>query len=244
MHSRFGRRDFARANVQQEIVSGDRRKGMKKRVVLIMVATVFFVFTAQVGSSEELDKRFALGARAGFYKITDDDMPQGEIKSSGTLYGEANLTYFFVDYLSLEFSAGYTKPDLDLTLSSTGSVVEYGELEQIPFLLTARFHWWSDIPKVGLYAGGGVGYFINDFTVSSTLRGLYPGVAVDADNSFGALVAVGVEYFIRTKWALSVDFKYVYNSVDFLQTQPGVSPSAFDLNVSTFLGGVGIKYFF
>lgn len=217
---------------------------MKKRVILIMLATVFFIFTGQVGSAEELNKRFALGARAGFYKITDDDMPQGEIKSNGTLYGEANLTYFFVDYFSLEFSGGYTKPDLDLTLSSTGSVVEYGELEQIPFLLTARFHWWSDIPKVGLYAGGGVGYFINDFTVSSTFQSLNPGVAVDVDNSFGALAAVGIECFITPKWALSVDFKYVYNSVDFLQTQPGVSPSAFDLNVSTFLGGVGIKYFF
>ena len=209
-----------------------------------MFAAVSFVFTAQFGSAEELDKRFALGARAGVYKISDDDMPQGEIKSNATVYGEANLTYFFVDYFSLEFSGGYVKPDLDLTLSATGSVVEYGELEQIPFLLTARFHWWADIPKVGLYAGGGFGYFVNDFTVSSTLRDLYPGVSVDADNSFGALAAVGVEYFITTKWALNVDLKYVYNSVDFLQTQTGASPSAFDLNVSTFLGGVGIKYFF
>lgn len=216
---------------------------MKKRVILIMFATVFFVFTTQVGSAEELDKKFALGARAGVYKISDDDMPLGEIKSNATLYGEANVTYFFVDYFSLEFSGGYVKPDLDLTLT-TGSVVDYGEVEQIPFLLTARFHWWADIPKVGLYAGGGVGYFINDFNVSNTLRGLFPGVSVDADNSFGALVAVGVEYFITTKWALNVDLKYIYNTVDFLQTQPGVSPSAFDLNLSTFVGGVGIKYFF
>ena len=216
---------------------------MKKIVILIMFATVFFVFTAQVGFAEELDKKFALGARAGIYKISDDDMPLGEIKSNGTLYGEANLTYFFVDYFSLEFSGGYVKPDLDLTLT-TGSVVNYGEVEQIPLLLTARFHWWADIPKVGLYAGGGVGYFVNDFNVSDTLSGLFPGVSVDADNSFGALVAVGVEYFITTKWALNVDVKYIYNTVDFVQTQPGVSPSAFDLNLSTFVAGVGIKYFF
>jgi outer membrane protein W len=244
MHNRFGRRDSKWARVQQEIASVVRRKGMKIRVVLIMFATAFFVFAAQVGSAEELVNRFALGARAGFYKLANEDIPQGEIKSSGTVYGEANLTYFFVDYFSLEFSGGYVKPDLDLTLSSTGSVVEYGELEQIPFLLTARFHWWSDIPKVGLYAGGGVGYFINDFTVSSTLNSLYPGVSVDVDNSFGALVAVGVEYFLTTKWALSVDVKYVYNPVDFLQTQPGVSPSAFDLDLNTFLAVAGIKYFF
>ena len=204
---------------------------------------MFFVFTVQVGSAEELDKRFAVGARAGFYKISDDDMPLGEIKSNGTLYGEANLTYFFVDYFSLEFSGGYVKPDLDLTLT-TGSVVNYGEVEQIPLLLTARFHWWADIPKVGLYAGGGVGYFVNDFNVSDTLSGLFPGVSVDADNSLGALVAVCVEYFITTKWALNVDVKYIYNTVDFVQTQPGVSPSAFDLNLSTFVAGVGIKYFF
>ena len=216
---------------------------MKKIVILIMFATVFFVFTVQVGSAEELDKRFAVGARAGFYKISDDDMPLGEIKSNGTLYGEANLTYFFVDYFSLEFSGGYVKPDLDLKLT-TGSVVNYGEVEQIPLLLTARFHWWADIPKVGLYAGGGVGYFVNDFNVSDTLSGLFPGVSVDAYNSFGALVAVGVEYFITTKWALNVDVKYIYNTVDFVQTQPGVSPSAFDLNLSTFVAGVGIKYFF
>jgi outer membrane protein W len=217
---------------------------MKKRVVLIMFAILCFVFASQVGSAEELDKRFAVGARTGFYKLGNDDIPQGEIKSSGTLYGEANLTYFFVDYFSLEFSGGYVKPDLDLTLSSTGSVVQYGELEQVPFLLTARFHWWNDIPKVGLYAGGGVGYFINDFTVSSTLQSLNPGIAVDVDNSIGALVAVGVEYFLTTKWALSVDVKYIYNPVDFFQTEPGGSPSAFDLDLNTFLAVAGIKYFF
>jgi outer membrane protein W len=217
---------------------------MKKRVVLIMIATVFFVFTVRVGSAEELDKRFAIGARAEFYKIADDYIPQGEIKSSGTLYGEANLTYFFVDYFSLEFSGGYAKPDLDLTQSSTGYVVDYGELKQIPFLLTARFHWWSDIPKVGLYAGGGVGYFINDFSVSSTFRSLNPGVAVDTDNSLGAVVGVGLEYFISTQLALNVDLKYIYNPVDFVQTQAGVSSSAFDLDLNTFFGGVGIKYYF
>ena len=217
---------------------------MKKRVILLVFVTALFVFIGQVGSAEELAKKFAVGARAGFYKIADDDMPQGEITSNGTLYGEANLTYFFVDYFSLEFSGGYVKPDLDLKENATGYVVEYGELKQIPFLLTARFHWWSDIPKVGLYAGGGVGYFINDFSVSSTFTSLNPGVVVDADNSLGAVVGVGLEYFISTKLALNVDLKYIYNPVDFLQTQPGVSPSAFDLNLNTFLGGVGIKYYF
>ena len=217
---------------------------MKKRVILLVFVTALFVFIGQVGSAEELAKKFAVGARAGFYKIADDDMPQGEITSNGTLYGEANLTYFFVDYFSLELSGGYVKPDLDLKENATGYVVEYGELKQIPFLLTARFHWWSDIPKVGLYAGGGVGYFINDFSVSSTFTSLNPGVVVDADNSLGAVVGVGLEYFISTKLALNVDLKYIYNPVDFLQTQPGVSPSAFDLNLNTFLGGVGIKYYF
>ncbi len=67
---------------------------------------------------------------------------------------------------------------------------------------------------------------------------------MDADNSFGALVGAGLECFISTKLALNVDLKYIYNLVDFLQTQPGVSPSAFDLNLNTFLGGVGIKYYF
>ncbi|MGD8228340.1 MAG: OmpW family outer membrane protein [Desulfobacteraceae bacterium] len=217
---------------------------MKNKIIFVMSVTVLFVFIAEVGSAQELEKKFALGARAGFYQILDDDMPQGEITSSATAYGEANLTYFFVDYFSLELSGGYVKPDLDLKQNATGYVVEYGEIKQIPFLLTARFHWWSDIPKVGLYAGGGVGYFVNDFTVSDTFISLNPGVSVDADNSFGALVALGVEYFITTKWALSVDFKYIYNPVDFLQTQPGVSPLAFDLNLNTFIGVVGIKYFF
>ncbi|MGD9073636.1 MAG: OmpW family outer membrane protein [Desulfobacteraceae bacterium] len=217
---------------------------MKKKIILIMFVTAVFVFCGTVGFAQEMEKKFGIGARAGFYRIADDDTPQGEIKSSGTLYGEANLTYFFVDYFSLELSAGYVKPNLDLTQNSTGYVVEYGELEQIPFLLTARFHWWNDIPKVGLYAGGGLGYFFNDFSVSDTYSISNPGLAVEADDSLGAVVSVGLEYFITTKWALNVDLKYIYNPVDFLQTQPGVSPSAFDLNLNTFLGGVGIKYYF
>ena len=217
---------------------------MKRKIILIMFVTALFVFSGTAGFAQEMEKKFAVGARAGFYKITDDDIPQGEIKSSGTLYGEANLTYFFVDYFSLELSGGYVRPDLDLTESSTGFVLEYGELKQIPFLLTARFHWWNDIPKVGLYACGGVGYFFNDFSVSDTYSTSNPGIAVDADDSLGALVGLGLEYFITNKVALNVDIKYIYNPVDFLQTEPGVSPLAFDLNLNTFLGGVGIKYYF
>lgn len=217
---------------------------MKKRVILLMFVTALFMFIGQVGSAQELAKKFAVGARAGFYKIADDDISQGELTSDGTFYGEGNLTYFFVDYFSLEWSVGYVKPDLDLTQTATGYDLQYGELEQIPLLLTARFHWWSDIPKVCLYAGGGLGYFINDFSVSSAFGNLIPGVTVDVDNSFGAVVSAGIEYFISEKLALNVDLKYIYNPVDFIQTSPGVSSSAFDLNLNTFLGGVGIKYYF
>ena len=48
---------------------------MKIRVVLIMFATLFFVFATQAGFAEELVKRFALGARAGFYKLANEDIP-------------------------------------------------------------------------------------------------------------------------------------------------------------------------
>jgi outer membrane protein W len=210
----------------------------------MMFVAVLFVFIGRIGSAQELNKKFGIGARGSYYRIAKDDMPQGEIRNNGTLYGEANLTYFFVEYFSLELSGGYAKPDLDLRQNSTGFVVDYGEIEQIPFLLTARFHWWSDIPKVGLYAGGGVGYFINDFSVSSTFISLNPGVAVDVDNSFGLLAAAGIEYFITTNLALNVDVKYIYNPVDFVQTEPGVSPMSFDLDLNTFIGGVGVKYYF
>ena len=77
-------------------------------------------------------------------RLRDDDAPQGEIKSSGTVYGEVNLTYFFVEYFSLELSGGYAKPNLDLTQRSTGFAVEYGELKQIPFLSRSDFR----VPKV------------------------------------------------------------------------------------------------
>ncbi len=217
---------------------------MRKKVILGSFVTVIFLFVCQIGSAQELTNKFAIGARGAYYRIADDDMPLGQIKSSGTLYGEGNITYFLVNWFSLELSGGYVKPDLDLTWSSTGGVVEYGELEQIPILLTAHFHWWKEIPLVGLYAGAGFGYFINDFEVSNSLRSLYPNVAVDADNSLGFHIVAGLEYFVTKKLALNLDFKYVYNPVDFVQRQPGVNDLPFDLDLNTFYGGAGIKYYF
>jgi len=217
---------------------------MRKKVTFMIFVTVMFLFVVRIGSAQELGNKVAVGARGAFYKIADDDIPLGEIKSNGTAYGEANITYFFVNWFSLELSGGYVKPDLDLNRSSTGGVVEYGEIEQIPILLTAHFHWWKEIPLVGLYAGAGVGYFINDFEVSSSFRSVYPNVVVDADDSFGFHIVAGLEYFLTKKLSLNLDFKYIYNPVDFVQRQPGVADLSFDLDLHTFYGGAGIKYYF
>ena len=146
---------------------------------------------------------------------------------------------------SIELAAGYSKTDVDFNL--LGLTGDFGEFTQFPILGTARVHLWHpDIERPsGFYFGAGLGYYINDFKLSSAVNTLLPGYNVDVDNSFGAHFNAGFEINLVESLALNLDFKWIFmNDADVTTSVVGIGSTTTEVELKGWLFGVGLKYYF
>ena len=208
-------------------------------VLLGMVATVL-VFSSS-GLAQDVVNRFGLGFRASYLTPESDTVEDIKYDPDSTYLIEGNLTYFFLKSFSLEFLAGYTKPDVNAEFS--GLSVDFGELRQIPILLTGQYHYWFN-QKSNVYLGGGVGYYLNDFSLSSTVTSVDPTLDIEADNSIGYHLNAGFETFVANNTTINFDLKYIFNEVDFTEKEPGFPDDTSTVGLDSFVIGVGVKYYF
>jgi outer membrane protein W len=218
-----------------------------KKLLGIVVLSFVMVLVSQSSFAQEA-KKFAFGARVSYNIFQDDEIElfntniDTEYDSSVSI--SADFTYLFNESFSLELSLGYLKTDM--TVSRFGDKLGYGELTQIPILLTGRYHF-SVNDKVMPYIGLGVGYYLNDMEDADGNGDFFDdapsGVNSFADDAFGFHLAGGVEYFVTDNVALNLDLKYVL-----LSTTIGFDGAGYDENDSTtlnsFVFGIGAKYYF
>ena len=179
------------------------------------------------GLEKGLTGKSGFGIRVNYANYSDDDF---------NLYGEkvdteiddefgfgVNYTAFVSENFSLELSADYIEPDVELSFAG-GSVD--GELEQISVLLAGRIH--PELIGIFLpYLSGGVGYFFNDMDED------------DVDDSFGYFIGAGVEVFLSNDLSLNLDLKYIWNEIE-----ADVLGSSVDIDVDPFIAGLGLKFYF
>lgn len=215
---------------------------MNKKIGLVLCMITLLLFFNNATFAQEMDKKWGIGARLSYYAPDDTTIEDVSFDPDSSVLFEGNLTYFVNDLFSFEFGTGYTKPDVDA--ESSGISLEFGELEQIPILLTGRFHYWLPNTSTNFYAGAGVGYYVNDFDLSSLFQTAIPGFNIDSDDSFGFHVNGGVEFFINDNVAFDVDLKYIWNEADFTSTMSGFPPETDEIDLDAFSAGISIKYFF
>lgn len=217
----------------------------KKFIVPFFVVATLMLVVSQVSFAQDMEGRLGLGARASYVNFTDDDYTVYGVKvnvepDESVMYG-VNLTYFIQNYLSLELSVDYTETDVDL--KALGLSGDAGDFESIPVLLSLRAHL-STNTKVSPYLLFGIGYFFNDIDQNdSNIEFIYgPGAKVDVDDSFGFHVGGGVEVFVSENVALNLDFKYIWTEVETSVNVAGFTDE--DLDMDSFVAGLGIKYYF
>ena len=220
---------------------------MRKNIIIVFCVATLLLFSVNVSFAQGPDKKWGIGARISYYAPDDTTIEGLKFDPDETALFEGNLTWLPINWLSLEFTVGYAKTDINV--EALGVSLEFGELDQIPILLTGRLHWWSSDSKFTLYGGGGIGYYINDFEVSGIFatgipsQGI-PGLSGDADDSFGFHLAAGLEWFFAESWAFNLDLKYVWNEADFTLTPTGSAPEKDEIDLDAFVVGIGIKYYF
>lgn len=215
---------------------------MNKKIGIVLLIVAILLFFSNVSFAQEIENKWGIGARVSYYAPNDTMIEGINFNPDTTALFDGNLTYFFNKLFSLEFGVGYTKPDVDA--EALGFSQKFGELEQIPITLTGRVHYWFQNSATTLYVGGGVGYYLNDFKLSSAFTTLSPGLRLDADDSFGFHINGGVEFFITDNVALGGDLKYIWNDSDFTAFEPGFPPETVNIDLDAFSAGISIKYFF
>ncbi len=214
---------------------------MRKNIYTLLCGIVILLFFSSVTIAQDLAARYSIGARLSYVDNDDDTIDGVTFDPDEAILYEGNLTYYFSNSFSLEFLIGYTDTDVDAEV--IGIPVDFGQLEQIPLLLTGHYHFWIN-PNSNVYLGGGIGYYLNDFSLSGLVKSIDPDLDIDADDSFGYHLNAGFEAFIAENVAFNVDLKYIWNEADFTAKEPGVPDETNEIDLDAFVIGLGVKYYF
>jgi len=211
----------------------------KKFIVPFFIVAALMLIVSQVSFAQDMEGKIGIGVRASYINYSDDDLGGGiDAEFDETAMYGGNLTFFAHNYLSLELSVDYVETDVDL--EALGVSVDIGELEQIPILLSLRTHL-STNPKVSPYLTIGIGYYLNDFDMKSSIPAGYD---LDPDDSFGYHLGGGIEYFFNEHFAFNFDLKFIWTNVDFDVSAPGYTTEEHKVDVDAFTSGIGFKYYF
>jgi len=208
------------------------------KYVAATVLCLIGLFISKSAVAEDANGRFSIGASIAYTDIASTGKGVNIGFSESILYSGA-LTYYMGDYASCEVSVGYLQ--LDAEGSTNGTAFDFGELQQFPILLTARYHLPIEEGRVSLYIGGGIGYYINNFNTSQVVT--LSGGEIDTENGFAFHLSSGIELHINRNAALSVDLKYIWNEADGAFNMVGLSEND-DIDLNTVSIGIGFRVFF
>jgi len=119
-----------------------------------------------------------------------------------------------------------------------------GSLSVFPFQLSVQYRIPID-NQTAAYLAGGMGYYLNDFSVADTSFDRVEKVK----NALGFHLGGGIEYFFKGNLAVKVDLKYclIEASGSWSYNDPVTGPvsgTIENINLNTVLIGIGIKYIF
>lgn len=218
---------------------------MKKTLIIMASLMVLVSGTVTTASAEDIAGRSGLGIGLGYIGPKDSDIDSGALPS-------INYTYGVNSNFSLELSLGRAVLDVG------DEDINLGELTTIPLQLTAQFRMPSG--NASPYIGAGVGYYFNNFDIGGDAedvidlaQAIDPGFDMDLeiDDSFGYHINAGIDYFANKNLAFNLDARYFWSEADgtFTVTDPnGTFGGSFkeegEVDIDSFVIGVGVKYFF
>ncbi len=175
--------------------------------------------------------KYRAGVHVGFALPSEKDYGRG-IKFGGNLY------YKISDSVNLELLIQAFRSSVADDSEKLGE----GKLTVLPIQLSVQGRFPLKDQFI-LYAGGGIGYYLNSY--------LFEGVKIperdeEVKNALGFHFGGGVDYFFSENIAANLDMRYCIVKTSGLYTFDGVGEDIEikGINLSSFMLGIGFKYFF
>jgi len=218
---------------------------LKNKLKIYGMAFVFLTLSSSPALSGEYGQ-FAIGARLYNFETGTSDMNEVDIAFDSAYPIDLNLTWKFMDNLSLEFSTTQFKQEIDGRIDDFSGYM--GELTQTPVFLTLRYEQQIHESDINMYFGVGGAYIMNDFDFKKReFPDSFFGVNyknVDIDDSFALTLSVGAEYKFRENLAMCGDIKLILNQANFTVDYFDNTTGEEDVGLTSSMFGLGLKYYF
>lgn len=218
---------------------------LKNKLKIYGMALMFLALSSLPAFSGESGK-FGIGARLYNFETGTSDMNEVDIAFDSAYPIDLNLTWKFMDNLSVEFSTTQIKQDVE---GRAGDYSGYmGELTQTPLFLTLRYEQQVHESDIYMYFGVGGAYIMNDFDFKKReFPDSFFGVNyknVDIDDSFAFTLSIGAEYKFKDNFALCGDIKLILNRANFTIDYFNNTKDEEDVGLTSSMFGLGVKYYF
>jgi outer membrane protein W len=164
---------------------------------LIGASFIFNGFSTRLFAGSD-DKSVGIGVDAGYVMVKEDQF-------GGGMGAGLNLFYSLSQSIRFELKGGFISSQVE----NDPQGLSEGKLTMIPIQLSLQFRF-----KIGNrffpYLGGGVGYYLNNFTLEgeNIWQDLGFEVSNEVDNSFGFHFGLGMDYFFNPRIAFTLDVRY------------------------------------
>jgi hypothetical protein len=182
---------------------------------------------------EEKLRKFGAGLLIGA------SFPPGGNYNSGVNYN-AHISYRIVEGFTLELSVQGFKVGVE----GRPRGLSRGDIMIIPFQLSIQKRFPFQYKMIA-YITGGIGYYLNKFTLMDTSFSREETVK----NALGFHIGAGMEYFFRENLSLKLEIKVFFVSPDgswsYVDPVTGLQTGQFDnIKLDTALFGIGITHYF
>jgi len=216
------------------------RKRMRCYLVGIIIIAVSIVLPEMVYSNPaDSSKKIGFGLEAGYATFSDDNFNAAPNVA-------LNIFYNLSRQIRLELKGGFLSVDVEEDAEGFSK----GTLKVIPLELNLQYYLKLNT-RWSFYVSGGVGYYLNNFTVENDniWQNLGFEIAEEVENVIGFQFGGGLDYLFSNRMAFNINVRYcaanLTGTYSITELDSGISHSDDIEKTLGFLSfGAGIKYLF
>ena len=171
------------------------------------------------------------------------DLASSYLDPQPAMVPEVDFTYMVTGNIGIELIAATSHHNFDGGGAAIGNLGTVAGTYLLPPTLLLQYHL-NPFGRFKPYFGAGINYTITyGENADSSLENILGTTEIEANNSLGYALQMGVDIDIGNRWHVNVDLKYIDMSFD-LELKSGTTTRTVITDVNPIVFGVGFGYRF